>query len=341
MKRIRRLGLIVVVLMFAGVASAEYVVTVQDVVDHTANLWDEDLGVWFLVPKELYDDPCNWYEDHMPWHRGSNQDWGWTHDVSNLVPLDATGIESASLTILSWDVDSDEGEDDVILVNNRYLGMLTGVDRDWRPVTFPLPSPVLDELWRDKTLSVFMDIDQIVELSGGFRVTLKNSTLSIKYVTSGTAPATIPVFRFWSPVLGSHFYTINESERDGLIADYPEVWTYEGTAYQALAGAGSTNARPVHRFWSEALSTHFFTIDEIETQWLIDNYPDVWADEGVAFYAFAAGEQPTGTLPVHRFWSPVLGNHFFTINEDEKQALIDSYPYVWTYEGIGWYAFAP
>ena len=114
---------------------------------------------------------------------------------------------------------------------------------------------MLDELWRDKKLSVFMDIDQMLELSNGYRVTLKNSTLSIKYITSGTAPVvtTIPVFRFWSPVLVEPLlHDRMKSERDGLIANYPEVWTYEGTAYKALAGAGSTTARPVHRFWSPA-----------------------------------------------------------------------------------------
>ena len=335
MKGIGRLGLIVAVLMLAGAAgAATRIVTVQDVVDYTANVWDDDVGVWFIVPEEIF-------EDHWPWHRGSNQDWGWTHDVTRLVPADANGIESATLTILSWDVDSGEGEDDVITVNDRYLGMLTGVDRDWKPVTFTLPAPVLDELWRDKKLSVYMDIDQMLELANGYRVTLKNSTLSIKYITSGTAPVvtTIPVFRFWSPALSSHFYTMNEEERDGLIANYPDVWTYEGIAYKALAGAGSTSARPVHRFWSPALLGHFYTMNEQEKQWLQTTYPDVWTYEGIAFYAYAAGEQPGNALPVYRFWSPVLNHHFYTISETEKQGLIANYSQVWTYEGIAWYAF--
>ena len=343
MKTMRRLGLIVTVLLTAGVANAELVVTVQDAVDYTDNVWDEDLGVWFLIPREVYPDPCNWHEDHSPWHRGSNQDWGWTHDVTARVPIDATGIESATLTIMAWDVDDTEGEDDVILVNNRYMGLLTGVDRDWRPVTFTLPQAVLDDLWKDKKLYVYMDIDQILDINNGYRVTLKSSTLAIRYITSGTAPATVPVFRFWSPVTSGHFYTTDEAERDYLILNYQGVWTSEGTAYQALPSAGGTGALPVHRFWSPSAGGHFYTIDEVEKQYILDHYPtDVWTYEGIAFHAFTADQAPVNTLPVYRFWSPMVSHHFFTMDEAEKDSILQNYPpEIWTYEGIAWYAFRP
>jgi len=341
MKTMGRLGVIAAFLLLAAVTSAEQIVTVTDVVDYTDNLWDEDIGVWFLVPKEFSDDPCNWYEDHYPYHRGATEDWGWMHDVSTRVPFDASGIVSATLTILAWDVDSDEGEDDVILVNNQLLGLLTGVQRDWEAVTFTLPTAVLDELWREKKLSVFMDIDQILELTIGYRLTLKSSTLTIQYMTSGTAPTMVPVYRFWSPLTSSHFYTINEAERSSLIDNYPEAWIYEGVAYQTQPTAGSTGARPVYRFWSPLASGHFYTINEAEKQSIINTYPSsVWTYEDVAFYAFAPGEQPAGALPVYRFWSPLVSHHFYTIDEAEKQLVIDTYPLeVWTYEGIAWYAF--
>ncbi len=48
----------------------------------------------------------------------------------------------------------------------------------------------------------------------------------------GSQPnGTSPVYRFWSNSLGSHFYTISEAEKDSVIADYPETWTYEGIAW--------------------------------------------------------------------------------------------------------------
>jgi hypothetical protein len=344
MKMTRRFGLILAVLLPACAATAAQVVTVQDVVDYTANYWDEDSGVWFLVPKEVYEDPCNWYEDHPPWHRGSNQDWGWLHNVSARVPMDATGIASATLTIMAWDVDSSEGEDDVIFANSRYLGELTGVDRDWQAVTFDLPAAVLNDLWNNSQLYIYMDIDQILDPSVGYRVTLKSSTLTIKYNTSGTAPATVPVYRFWSPLTSGHFYTMDETEKDHILATYPSsVWTYEGINYKALLTAGNTAARPIYRFWSPSALGHFYTIDEAERDKLLTTYPSsVWTYEGIAFYAFAEGEQPASAMPVYRFWSPLVSHHFFTMDQTERDHVLATYSAdVWTYEGVAWYAFQP
>jgi hypothetical protein len=46
--------------------------------------------------------------------------------------------------------------------------------------------------------------------------------------------ATDPVYRFWSPYSGSHFYTISQAERDYVIATWPDYWDYEGVAFNAL-----------------------------------------------------------------------------------------------------------
>lgn len=42
---------------------------------------------------------------------------------------------------------------------------------------------------------------------------------------------TVPVHRFWSARLAYHFFTLEESEKNELIAEYPDVWTYEGIAW--------------------------------------------------------------------------------------------------------------
>jgi hypothetical protein len=48
----------------------------------------------------------------------------------------------------------------------------------------------------------------------------------------GAAPAgTEPIYRFWSPISSSHFYTISEEEKDWLIANHSYFWTYEGIAF--------------------------------------------------------------------------------------------------------------
>ena len=189
---------------------------------------------------------------------------------------------------------------------------------------------------------VYMDIDQILELTGGFRVTLGSSTLTVNYTTSGARSDKGPVYRFWSPVTLSHFYTTDEAERDLLIDDYSHIWAYEGIAYQALLSAGDTGASPVYRFWSPTRGGHLYTIDETEKESMIARYPaDVWTYEGIAFYAFVSDKLASGTVPVHRFRSSCLGYDFFTVDDAEKRWLIESYPEVWTYEGIAWYAYAP
>lgn len=148
-----------------------------------------------------------------------------------------------------------------------------------------------------------------------------------------------PVYRFWSPLKSKHFYTLSGAERDGLVTEYPDTWLYENIAYYAFYVPMDDNLRPVYRFWSSKLDAHFWTISEIEKNLVIEEYSDDWTFEGVVFYAYAAGEQPLSARPVHRFWSDQLGHHFYTISETEKDLLIENYPTVWTYEGVGWYAF--
>jgi PhoPQ-activated pathogenicity-related protein len=148
-----------------------------------------------------------------------------------------------------------------------------------------------------------------------------------------------PVYRFWSPVASRHFYTINQYEKNAVIDDYPDSWSYEGVAYHAHMSECDWGLQPVYRFWSGRLGSHFYTIDENEKEAVIANYPGVWSYEGVAFHAYPEGEQPAGTQPVYRFWSGSLGCHFYTTDEAEKDYVIAEYAYTWTYEGIAWYAF--
>jgi len=162
---------------------------------------------------------------------------------------------------------------------------------------------------------------------------------SMGYFRVEQASALTPVYRFWSPVFSRHFYSINEAERDKLINNYVSVWTYEGPAYYAFATNTQPSLAPVYRFWSAAHNTHFYTSSETEKTKLIDLYSGVWTFEGVVFYAYAGGAQPVGTSAVHRFWSPVLSGHFFTISQAERDKLIALYPTIWTYELAAWYAY--
>ncbi len=43
------------------------------------------------------------------------------------------------------------------------------------------------------------------------------------------------VYRFWSDSLATHFYTIDEGEKNSLVAGQSHVWAYEGVAWYAYA----------------------------------------------------------------------------------------------------------
>jgi hypothetical protein len=330
MKTIRVLELLACVLLFSGLAEAR-VVTVRDTLDYT----DNDKGYFFLPPDVTM--------DHSPYFRMSLEDWDWTHTVKGMVPADANGIQSATVSIYAWDVDTEEGEIDVIYANGVKLGTLQGMpvgsERVWTTTVFTLPPSVVQGLWRNGEVTIFIDIDRDVV---GDRVDIGSSTLAVNYAApggGGGAQPDVAVYRFWSPVRSGHFYTVSEQEKNMLIRDFPTVWTYEGVAYHTFSTAADAGLKPVYRFWSGELGVHFYTISEQEKETVIRDYGYTWAYEGVAFYAYPEGQQPTGALPVYRFWSPNLSRHFYTIGEQEKQMIVDQYSYTWGLEGVAWYAY--
>jgi hypothetical protein len=161
------------------------------------------------------------------------------------------------------------------------------------------------------------------------------------YSASASVVTPSPVYRFWSPVLQRHFYTIRESEKNKLINNYRELWVFEGVAYYAFAGATDASAAPIYRFWSGTLQAHFFTMRQTERDKLIRNdyYRSIWTYEGVAFYAYAVSAPPVGTSAVYRFWSSTFSVHFYTMRLAERDKLINDPLHLWTYEQAAWYAY--
>jgi Repeat of unknown function (DUF5648) len=147
------------------------------------------------------------------------------------------------------------------------------------------------------------------------------------------------VYRFWSPVLMGHFYTISEVERDRLVKKYADVWTLEGQVFQAGAMPFDADLAPVYRFWAPKAGAHMYTIDKAEKDRLVKAGKDVWVFEGVAFYAYPDGRQPKGTKPVYRFSNEMSGGQFYTISEHEKDWLLKNYRDIFIFEGIGFHAY--
>ena len=164
-------GLVVCVLLLSSVVNAEI-----ELVDQSL---DYNYGGYFHDPEII--------TDHSPFYRGSWEDWGWTHDFTGLVPENATGIQWAQIAISAWDVDEVEGENDVIYINDVEVGSLVDTaGRNWVTSWLTVPPSLLDDLWQDGEVYVYMDIDAA---NAGHRVTLNESTLTVAYIVP--EPATI------------------------------------------------------------------------------------------------------------------------------------------------------
>ncbi|GAA4784469.1 sunset domain-containing protein [Microbacterium gilvum] len=146
-----------------------------------------------------------------------------------------------------------------------------------------------------------------------------------------------PVYRFWSSAFdNAHFYTVSRSEAQNLHSGDPN-WTYEGQDFRVWpVGAQGCPAGTVgvHRFWSSAFESHFFTTSSSEAA-KVRQTDKNWSYEGTAFCT--AASNTSGTVPVYRFWSATFKKHFYTANASEAQQLRTS-DRNWTYEGIALYA---
>lgn len=144
------------------------------------------------------------------------------------------------------------------------------------------------------------------------------------------------VYRFWSNKFKTHFYTTSSAERNSIIASKTRnEWDFESVAFSAYPGVAE-NAVPVYRFYSNKLSTYFYTASAAERDHIIATYPEtVWKFEGAAYYAYPL-EHGSG-VTMYRFWSDTYGRHFYTANEAEKNQIIDTYDdSIWRFEGAAW-----
>lgn len=143
-----------------------------------------------------------------------------------------------------------------------------------------------------------------------------------------------PVYRFFSPRSGAHFYTASAAERDSVATNLAGTWSYEGTAY-TLNLDNPANADPLHRFLNRADGTHFYTASATEHASVAASLSHIYTYEGVAYLVSAAGG--TGTMPVYRFYNVRTGSHFYTISDVERDSVIANLSGTFTYEGAAFH----
>ncbi|HON91568.1 MAG TPA: hypothetical protein PKZ07_08405 [Sedimentisphaerales bacterium] len=136
-----------------------------------------------------------------------------------------------------------------------------------------------------------MNLQQAAELSQRKGESwVRECVASCVYPEGSQPPDAVPVFRFVSKTTGSEFYTIDPVERDAIMAN-TEVWDCRGVAWYAYSLQNRPpDAAPVHRFWSAATSSHFYTMKESERESLAKYPTEIWVYEGVGWYAMSPEE---------------------------------------------------
>lgn len=110
---------------------------------------------------------------------------------------------------------------------------------------------------------------------------------------------------------------------------------FNSTLHQWLNSASTTVRLPIYRFFHTGNSTHFYTSNPTERDYIISNFA-VYNYEGPTFFAYGAAA--AGSSPVHRFYNLQTGAHFYTINEQERQHVYANFRPPFQYDGIAWYA---
>ncbi len=200
-------------------------------------------------------------------------------------------------------------------------------------------SNVLKASWGGAPVTVFLGggADALEVTSGA--AWFDNFAVDVGILSGSVEGPLSEVYRFWSPVLGRHFYTIDATERDTLVREYPDIWTYEGPVFKAATSAFGRGLSPVYRFWSPKGQSHFYTIDEAEKSQLMERGAGVWTYEGVVFYAYPEGAQPEDCVPIYRFWNSSEDSYFYTMDEVERDKFVKEYSKLYTYQGVAFYAY--
>lgn len=135
------------------------------------------------------------------------------------------------------------------------------------------------------------DVTHFYTSSSSERIKVEN-TLSEFYqfeyinyeVFNSEAPLTVPVYRFFNLIRGTHFYTIKKDERDKVINLYPHIFKYEGVKFYVYKEP-KPGAIPVYRFLNLNYGdVHFYTARESEYIKVITQFPNIFYFEGIAFY---------------------------------------------------------
>jgi hypothetical protein len=151
--------------------------------------------------------------------------------------------------------------------------------------------------------------------------------------------APVPVYRYWQPSVGDHFYTTSTSEIGdvelGATGNYGYI--YEGIGFYIASSLCDSNTA-LYRYYQGSIYDHFYTTsaDEIgtTTAGAVGNYG--YTFEGILGYCDPAETARADMVPLYRYYNSAIGDHFYTISYSE----LGAGGYGWSYEGIQCYVYS-
>ena len=230
------------------------------------------------------------------------------------------GGDSDSLTL------TDAEGADYELVTTDPRPNLTGIRKSGTDLVVDLDQNGI--LNPDNDLTIFDFFTEEGELGSGAIEQVANLTSDeiLEYTQSDLIANGSPVYRFFNPAAGVHFYTASAVERD-FVQENLDNYTYEGESYVGAPHDQDpdelTGAKPVYRFLNEDTAVHLYTLDVGERDFILENLPN-FNFEGIAYYGYEV-EQP-GTQPLYRFFNPQTGTHFYTPSAGERDAVLENLP---------------
>jgi hypothetical protein len=194
----------------------------------------------------------------------------------------STGLEN----VLRVSLHSITGNTGSFTGNTSYDNLTVGC------VASSYTTKVVHRFWSDKLQTHFYTISEsekaYVLATYANTWAYEGTVFQASELSGGTCASGLsPVYRFWSDPLQRHFYTISTTERDYVMANYPNTWNnYEGAVYCAST-TPQVGTIPMYRFWSDSKSAHFYTVSSSERAFVSANWGATWNhDEGLVFYAF-------------------------------------------------------
>jgi len=148
-------------------------------------------------------------------------------------------------------------------------------------------------------------------------------------------PPVEQVHSLYHPDIDHYFMTANEPEKDILL---DRGWRIADEGFYAWhhVWGHPENARPVCRFYSAQVNSHFYTADPKECEQLRTQNLG-WQFEGFGMWIIVpeAGACPTGTVPVWRLYNnryaQLDSNHRFVVDTETYRSMISD---GWIGEGV-------